>query len=61
MAEIFVPLAQLMQKCGYCTRFIERQSSRFLDIHCTSGLGDYEELWSEAETSYLLETSEDES
>ena len=56
-----VPLAQTMLQYDYCVRFVERLSSRFLDVYCISDVGEYDELWTEAETSYYetCQSSED--
>lgn len=54
----WVPLAQLLLSMGYCVRFLERRSSRFIDLHCISGVTEYHNLWSEAESSFY-ETAEE--
>ena len=62
LAPALVPLAQAMGRYDYCIRFVERSSPRFLDIYCICGMDDYDELWTEAETSFYetCQSSEDE-
>ena len=56
LAEVFVPVAQLMQRYNYCVQFIEKQPGRYLDIYAINGIEQYDQLWSEAETSCLDES-----
>ena len=52
LAPCLVPLAQLLKSYGCCIRFVERSSPRFLDIYCLNNIELYEEMWTDAETSY---------
>ena len=47
-----VAIARLLKQYDLCLRLIERKNQRFLDFYCSIEIEEYEQLWSQAETTF---------
>ena len=54
-----VDLAKMLRSYGLTIRVLERYSQRYIDVHCSNDLMEYENDWSELESTYYEPSTED--